>query len=296
MVKTKIERADVVWNPVRGCSRVSEGCVNCYAERMAARFSGPGQPYEGLAMMTPSGPRWSGNVRLIEEQLEKPLHWSKPRRIFVNSMSDLFHEGLSFEDISRVFSVMKLAMSHQYLILTKRPDRMRQFIHRLVDCVHWKDGLTVFHQCFSHVWLGVSVEDQRAAEERIPILLYTPAAVRFVSAEPLLGPVDLSNIDGRYHDALKGQRWEEGRLCSTPKLDWVICGGESGPGARPMHPVWARSIRDDCEHAGVPFYFKQWGEWDQSWLRVGKKRAGCLLDGREWKEFPAVDKQKGAVE
>lgn len=279
MAKTKIEWADVVWNPVRGCTRVSE------------------------------------------EQLEKPLHWSKPRRIFVNSMSDLFHEDLSFEDISRVFSVMKIEQRHQYLILTKRPDRMRQFIHRLVNCVHWKDGLEVFHQSFSHVWLGVSVEDQKTADERIPILLDTPAAIRFVSAEPLLGSVNLCNIGSRYHDALKGQRWEEGRLCSTPKLDWVICGGESGPGARPMHPAWAREIRDDCQEAGVPFHFKQHGDWshdctgypdakvgfvtpDGRWqasqpagygadfpgaldiYRVGKKNAGRLLDGREWKEFP----------
>lgn len=303
--RSLIEWTDATWNPVRGCTRVSEGCRNCYAERVAARFSGPGMPYEGLAAMRAGEPRWTGELRVVETHLEDPLRWRNPRRVFVNSMSDLFHEKLHFEDIGRVFGVMAACPHHSFQILTKRPERMREFVTITTGIPgrpHWP---------LPNVWLGVSVENQPAADERIPELLATPAAVRFVSAEPLLGPIDFDQENGL--NAF-GCGFEGGwRNCpeNSPKcagLDWVIVGGESGPGARPMHPRWARTIRDQCVAAGVPFFFKQWGEWrgcypGDGWepsddmlyhyfeggpkvWRVGKKRAGRLLDGRTWDEMP----------
>jgi protein gp37 len=263
---TSIEWTDCTWNPVRGCSRVSEGCRNCYAERRAARFSaaplfgisGRKAPFEGFAEMTPSGPRWTGRVELIASKLDEPLRWRKPRRVFVNSMSDLFHEALDDDDIDRVFAVMKAASRHTFQVLTKRADRMCRYGH-LTEVV-------------PNVWLGVSVEDQKTADERIPLLLETPAAVRFVSYEPALGPVDfrcLAPVDDYHTDAL-----------DTPdpscRLHWVIVGGESGPGARPMHPDWPASLRRQCADAGTAFFFKQRGEWSPvSW--------GCQAsDRRPW--------------
>ena len=262
------------WNPIRGCTRVSEGCRFCYAERQAARFSGPGQPYEGLVRQTSQGPLWTGKIRLVEEHLNDPLRWQKPRRVFVNSMSDLFHEGLGAEDIAGIFGVMALAWRHQFQVLTKRPQRMQtllsgyyfprflqntvsnpnnQFAKRPSDLPVWP---------LPNVWLGTSIEDQATADERIPLLLQTPAAVRWISAEPLLGPVDLSAFitppPGRWITLEDGADVFDS---SGPGLNWVVVGGESGPGARPMHPQWARDLREQCQQAGVPFHFKQWGEW-----------------------------------
>ncbi|MDE2467382.1 MAG: phage Gp37/Gp68 family protein, partial [Bradyrhizobium sp.] len=272
-----ISWTDETWGPVRGCSRVSQGCTRCYAERIAARFSGSGQPYEGLAKQTPSGPRWTGNVKLIEERLLDPLKWRKPRRVFANSMSDLFHENLPDAAIDRVFAVMALAPQHCYQILTKRPERMLRYfslgglreeligieaervsgIARHTDAMQprWPIPLT-------NVWLGVSVEDQATADERIPLLLRTPAAVRFISAEPLLGPVQLARKwIGRGKPLGGGPQCDLSRPWEAPAsmagLDWFICGGESGPGARPMDIEWARSLRDQCNAAGVAFWMKQ---------------------------------------
>jgi len=314
--KSAIEWTDATWNPIRGCSRVSEGCRNCYAERVAARFSGPGLPYEGLAVMRNGEPRWSGEVRVIEKHLLDPIRWKTPRRIFVNSMSDLFHEHLFDDDIARVFAVMALAPQHTFQILTKRPERMRDLLsHEGMDRrvagaadrfayrgshKNWsvRGGVWIPAWPLPNVWLGVSAEHQAAADERIPLLLQTPAAVRFVSAEPLLGPIDFA-----------GWMWMKTFLAAdgsgripTNELDWVICGGESGPGARPMHPEWPLSIRDQCQAAGVAYFFKQWGEYAPPGItrvgglgpveelremhRVGKKAAGRLLDGRTWDEFP----------
>ncbi len=201
MSKTKIEWTEHVWNCVRGCSRVSEGCRNCYAERMAARgLPGMRSPTTGesFAVMTPSGPQWTGRVELIESMLEVPLRRKKPTVYFVNSTSDLFHEALPDKAIDRVFAVMALCPEHTFLVLTKRPERMREYI----TCWGWT---------LPNVWPGVSCEDQATADARIPLLLQTPAAVRFLSYEPALGPVDLT-------------QWLPP---NDPHLDWVICGGES---------------------------------------------------------------------
>lgn len=228
---TGIEWTDATWNPIRGCSRVSPGCENCYAERVAARFSGDGMPYEGLARIGKNGPRWTGKVRLIQDVLEEPLRWKKPRRVFVNSMSDLFHENLTDTEIGKMFGVMAVARRHTFQVLTKRPNRMQSWFSPRAPII-------------PNVWLGVSVEDQQRADERIPLLLATPAAVRFVSYEPALGPVDLRPY--LYGDV-------------TPHLDWVIVGGESGPGARPFDVAWARDVVAQCRAAGVACFTKQIG-------------------------------------
>lgn len=308
-----IEWTESTWNPVRGCSRVSQGCVNCYAERMAARLSKAGQPYHDL---TDRHGKWNGVMQLAPEHiLHAPLRWRKAQRIFVNSMSDLFHEKVADEWIDRIFAVMALTPWHTYQVLTKRPARMLAYLTEparghsggLVWYAgeqlkpsppprHWYHAPRSFSWPLPNVWLGVSVEDQAAADERVPLLLQTPAAVRFVSAEPLLGPVNL----GRYgwlsgcDSCCNGDRCPRPPECtrfdriSCPvckgtargiNVDWVIVGGESGPGARPMDPSWARSIRDQCLAADIPFFFKQWGGRN-------KKKAGRLLEGRRWNEMP----------
>lgn len=336
MNKTEIEWSDMTWNPVRGCSLVSAGCESCYAMKQAHRFSGKGHPYEGLTELGPHGPRWTGKIRLVPEALDQPLKIKKPQRIFVNSMSDLFHEDVPDEFIQAVFTTMACCPQHVFQILTKRPQRMAKLIQR------WKDiGLTYksgIGSTLSNVLLGVSVEDQKTADERIPLLLKTPAAVRWISAEPLLGPINLKGggktpdekprggfywlterpcFVCRMEDGLGEKRgtWSHPINCGWRKdhkgdvpggIDWVVVGAESGPQARPMHPEWARSIRDQCQTAGVPFFFKQWGGWApsedfvhikeslpwapnncQGMVKIGKKASGSLLDGREWKEFPA---------
>lgn len=287
-MSTKIEWCDDVWNPIVGCARVSEGCRHCYAERMARRLRAMGLPqYQDV--VTDAG-RWTGQLRLDEAALLKPLRWKKPRLVFVNSMSDLFHERVPDEWMLKVMDVMRRCPQHTLQILTKRPDRMCHFCSRLrFDGAGtgrlWlaanpedRDGWRPFGGAgctpLSHIWLGVSVEDQATADARIPLLLRTPAAVRFVSYEPALGPVRL------WHEMSNGALMNLGPVANGRGLDWVIMGGESGPGARPMDPDWARSVRDQCQAAGVPFFFKQWGG-------VRKKDAGALLDGREWREWPA---------
>lgn len=276
-MKTKIEWATDVWNPVTGCTKVSAGCAHCYAERMSKRLAGRcGYPADQPFRVT-----------LHANKLDEPLHWKRPRRVFVCSMGDLFHEDVPDSFISQVLHVIShsYCAHHIFMVLTKRPERMCKFFAE-------NPGPTI-----QNLWLGTSVENQEAADERIPWLLKTQAAVRFVSCEPLLGPVDLFAHTG-----------ETEPIDPYPqKLDWLICGGESGPGARPMHPDWARSIRDQCQDAGVPFFFKQWGEWwpgeqgrlydistnlktswtdGQEMYRIGKHAAGHLLGGREWRDIP----------
>jgi protein gp37 len=296
---TTIEWTDRTWNPITGCTKISPGCDGCYAETIAHRFAG--------SKAFPNG----FDVTQHAARLSQPLRWRKPARVFVNSMSDLFHADVPDEFIARVFAVMALTPQHTYQILTKRHARMRSLIGGPCKCGHqpgehlrsamaWAvskanpdripgvpdnaEQLVYGRGIWPlpNVWLGVSVENQRWADIRIPALLETPAAVRFLSCEPLLGPIDLtpwlrpapgcghvSAEDGTctHPDAFTPEchRWAD---CPVRKrhedwhgLDWVIVGGESGPKARAMHPDWARYIRTDCETAGVPFFFKQWGEW-----------------------------------
>lgn len=338
---TKIEWTEVTWNPIVGCSVATPGCTNCYAMRMAHRLGrNPKTPhYAGLTQDSRGGPVWNGKLTLAPDHvIEAPLHRRKPTTYFVNSMGDLFHEDVPDEWIDQVFAVMALCPQHRFQVLTKRADRMRYWvraggtINRVAEamrsiapkpCMSVADAAKQFgHELTApwwplpNVWLGVSAEDQARADGRIPDLLATPAAVRFVSAEPLLGPVDLTEATRRF---LRHPSY------LNLSLHWVIVGGESGPDARPMHPDWARSLRDQCQAAGVAFFFKQWGEWapgeiagpnerpidaatwwnevwniervgksqpDQRYdeepdlFRIGKRAAGRLLDGREWNQMP----------
>ena len=276
------------WNPLRGCSRVSAGCMNCYAEGIAARFCGAGQPYEGT--INPETKRWNGTIKLVPEKLAEPLRWQRPRMVFVNSMSDLFHEDVPDEFIDKVFAVMALAKQHTFQVLTKRPERMLEYFKSFrspeAEARGWnvcawaseqlgmgghEEQIAQTPKGLPNVWLGVTVENQEAADERIPLLLQTPAAVRWVSMEPLLGAVNLRQIPvdcGGMLDSLRGI--DTALQCHyVGKLDWVVVGGESGPHARPMHPDWARSLRDQCAAAGVPFLFKQWGEFETCYHKSG---------------------------
>lgn len=242
---TGIEWTDSTWNPVRGCSRVSEGCRNCYAESLAARFSAPGHPYHGLAIFKDGDPRWTGELRLIQNHLQDPLRWKEPRRIFVNSMSDLFHPRVTCDWLARIFDVMARAKQHTYQILTKRPVRMFEALQAAANPDVVNSFQSVFGQSWPppNWWFGVSVENQETANDRLPILAHCPAAVRFVSYEPALGPLDLAQACG---DRM-----------TLASLDWVICGGESGSHARPIDPKWARDMRDLCLGFGIPFFMKQ---------------------------------------
>jgi protein gp37 len=234
-----IEWTEATWNPVTGCTKVSPGCAHCYAETFAERFRGvPGHPYEQ-----------GFDLKLWPERLQLPLQWKRPRTIFVNSMSDLFHVDVPDEFIIKVFAVMARADWHTFQVLTKRPERAASMSNQL----RWTPN----------IWMGTSVENQRFTT-RIAHLRRTSARVKFLSCEPLLGSLRLK---------LSG-------------IDWVIVGGESGPGARPMRADWARAIRAQCEAAGVAFFFKQWGAHNELGVRVGKSRAGRVLDGRTWDAMP----------
>ncbi|TAD89903.1 MAG: phage Gp37/Gp68 family protein [Alphaproteobacteria bacterium] len=256
---TSIEWTDATWNPFAGCSVISPGCTNCYAMRMAARIERMKPDlaqYQGLTKQTRAGPVWTGKIGLADHsKLTEPLRRRKPQRIFVNSMSDLFHETIPDHWIDEIFAVMALSRQHTFQILTKRADLMREYL--TMPLVHENVSYAGAHMAedavdriadtpwpLPNVWLGVSVEDQQRANERIPSLLATPAAVRWISAEPLLGRIDLD------------EAW-----LKSPRLDWVVVGGESGPNARPMHPHWVRRLRNQCVTSGVPFFFKQWGAY-----------------------------------
>ncbi|MCM2453385.1 DUF5131 family protein [Agrobacterium vitis] len=374
---TKIEWTDATWNPITGCSIVSPGCTNCYAMKLAGTRLQHHPSRAGLTKDSKAGPVWTGEVRFNEQWLTEPLKWKRPRMIFVCAHGDLFAEGVPDEWIDKIFAIMALAPHHTFQVLTKRPERMREYLVRFKpspildgfitrDGIHSADspkGWPIFSQWpLPNIWLGVSVEDQPRAKERITTLLQTPAAIRWVSAEPLIGPLNLTSIgidsDGVL-DALNIHTWGEeianwrdtdknweasfldwfdlGELPDEddpilPRLDWVVAGGESGRNARPMHPDWARSLRDQCAAADVPFLFKQWGEWvphvgavdgwtiddnpeisrfdhrdwegdhfgdvyrpawcdnveDDTVSRIGKRRAGRLLDGVEHNGYPEV--------
>ncbi len=269
--KTGIEWADATWNPVVGCSKVSPGCDNCYAIGVSARMIANPKVdgYDG----TVAGGDWTGQINLLRDRLDQPLRWKRPRRIFVNSMSDLFHPDVPDEFINDVFGVMAKADWHQFQVLTKRPQRMREYFNR--------GPQPTFPP--PNVWLGTSIESNHYMF-RSEHLAAIPAAVRFLSLEPLLGPLPSLDLDN---------------------IDWVIVGGESGTNARPMHPEWVLDIRDRCTEANVPFFFKQWGEWtldiprpgsNQTVIdvhddgkvmrRVGKKAAGHTLGGQTWNQYP----------
>ena len=279
---TNIEWAEEVWNPITGCSKISAGCEHCYAERMAKRLvhiKGSGYDKDN-----PFG------VKLHQSRLEQPLHWKKPRKVFVCSMGDIFHEDVPLAWLLSIWITMAQCPQHVFMVLTKRPKRAYQFLQK--EMLEAKNNAPL-----PNVWLGVTAENQQAADERIPWLLKTPAAKRFVSVEPMLGQVDLDTVNGAL-----STWWQNGAIdcVDAGHLDWVICGGESGPGARSMDPDWARGLRDQCVSAGVPFFFKQWGayspnvevfrdgDWHYDPVKVGKKRAGRLLDGCEWNEYPEV--------
>lgn len=300
--KSKIAWTDATWNFLRGCTHVSEGCRNCYAERLSHWLVQSGMPYEGLDIVkgTPEGPKWTGKMEFAPEMLEIPLNWKKPRKIFVNSMSDTFHPDIPAEIIINGFEVMAACRQHTFQVLTKRPERIGPVLYG--EEGRWYLGGGDF---LPNVWLGFSAEDQETFDARALEMVKSGwPGIRWVSLEPLLGRTDISAF--------------------VYQLSWVVVGGESGPSAKPTHPDWVRSIRDCCVAAGVPFFFKQWGEWgpvtyyeargighptlptfstdafevfplsEDRFLpgikmgRVGKKAAGRLLDGREWNEFPAA--------
>lgn len=298
--KTSIKLADATWNPVIGCSQVSEGCRNCYSERMAGRFCGlydDGTPMKYSGIVNDVSRKWTGRTERQNTRFS-PIAARKPQTICVCSMGDLFHESVSDDWIDEVFGTIATAHWHRYMILTKRPERMRQYFkgpnllrrwHQHFEPLKKKHfarreypkripGMNTIDPkspVIPHLALGVSIENQTTADERIPILLQTPAARRFVSAEPLLGEISLRGFDGKtYRPWLDSLAW-------PINISLVIVGGETGPNSRPMHPDWARSMRDQCAAAGVPFMFKQWGEYDKCARRVGKKSAGRLLDGIE---------------
>ncbi|MGH1563056.1 DUF5131 family protein [Mumia sp. DW29H23] len=316
--RTGIEWTDATWNPVTGCTEVSPGCDHCYAKTLAERFRGVEGHYFEQGF----------DVVLRPDKLDQPLRWRRARKVFVNSMSDLFHTDVPDEYIARVFAVMACAPQHTFQVLTKRHGRMRsllssssfqQLVYRAINDLPSAVRADVAGTLpLPNVWLGVSVENQQWADIRIPALLQTSAAVRFLSCEPLLGPIEFQRVPGFNRIGLDLSAW------------WVIVGGESGRGARPMHPDWARSLRDQCIAAGVPFTFKQWGEWApghrngrmskhrfryestrfapdgtrykanepdlysypgmESVLRVGKRAAGRELDGRTWDDSPGGDR------
>lgn len=249
MAETSIEWTDATWNPVAGCTIVTAGCTNCYAMRMAARLEAMGvEKYKGLTRRSGNRYVWSGRLRLDEAALEIPGRWKKARRIFVNSMSDLFHEDVPTEFIARVWQAMAKAPQHTYQILTKRPERMALVL---------RDD--VLFEGLANVWLGTSVEDSRTLE-RLDELRRARAAVRFVSFEPLIGSIRAADLSG---------------------IDWAIVGGESGPHARPMKVEWLNEIHSLCERTGTAFFFKQWGGRN-------KKANGRSYRGRTWDDLPEL--------
>ena len=259
--RSAIEWTDTTWNPTTGCDRVSPGCDRCYALTLAKRLKAMGNPRYQLD----GSPRTSGpgfGLMVHPDIVEAPFGWRRPRRVFVNSMSDLFHDAVPDGFVGRVFEVMRATPQHHYQILTKRPRRMRDLLQRWTKTEGFMPP--------DNVWLGTSVEDDKRANLRIPLLLETPAAVRFLSCEPLLGPLDLRPY------------------LASRKVDWIIVGGESGPGFRSLEPDWARSLRDQAMDAATAFFFKQWGGRTP-------KAGGRELDGRTWDEMPAAVTPSAAV-
>lgn len=306
---TKIEWTDATWNIITGCSVVSAGCKHCYAMKLAGTRLAHHPSREGLTIDTAAGPVWNGEVRFNDQWLLQPLEWTRPRRIFVCAHGDLFHESVPDEWIDKVFAVMALAPQHTFQVLTKRASRMRQYLsnenvwprieaaaRRIYRELTGRqiEGKVLIGP-LPHIWLGVSVEDQAAADARIPDLLCTPAVVRWISAEPLLGAVDLMQVAVPADEDLLRRPWDfegykfnalqahdDDRFHQAPAaLDWVVIGGESGAKARPMSIQWARELRDQCASAGVPFLFKQWGEWAPAGCRRPGERGAFAFGDYE---------------
>ena len=332
-MSTGIEWTEETWNPLVGCSKVSPGCEHCYAIRMAWRLKhipAMAALYGPVVKKTDGGKlNWTGAINYNEKALMAPLLNKKPTKYFVNSMSDLFHPSVPFEFVDKVFAVMAACPQHVFQVLTKRPERMAWWFkskkndytnasteERVFDIGFWELHKDTTRQWpLPNVWLGVSVENQKMADERIPLLLQVPAAVRWLSMEPLLGPVDITSYTKTYGGAPLYIYDDDTEIWP---VDWVVVGGESGHGSRPMHPDWVRMLRDQCVEAKVRFFFKQWGDWAECkssshnayqvdfdgdkcpmpqilagavepikfMRRVGKKEAGRLLDGVEWNEYP----------
>lgn len=335
---TLIEWTDATWNVINGCSVVSPGCTNCYAMKLAGTRLRNHPSRQGLTKPSKAGPVWTGETRFNEPVLTDPLKWKRPRKIFVCAHGDLFHESVPFGWIDRVFAIMSLASQHVFQVLTKRPDRMREYFadpntwgriiaasDELKPSTKWNGNAyqlryeITTHGFLPNVWLGTSVEDQARADDRIWALMACPAAVRWLSCEPLLGPVDLTRVEGpngiQVIDSLRGVSIDPTWIDVPSSIGWVVVGGESGDGARPMNRDWARQLRDQCLSAGVAFHFKQWGNWvpedhldsataaatyqddlknkrtyrftGEPMRRVDKKTAGRLLDGVQHDGYPA---------
>lgn len=311
---SSIEWTDATWNPTSGCTKVSQGCEHCYITRT------PPFRMQRRAFLPLEGPEVgkSTGVRLHPERLEQPFRWRTSRRVFVDSLSDLAHADVPDSFIAQVFAVMGLTRRHRYQLLSKRPRRLRalltseQFMQEVraqAARISASRGLSwpppeAFEWPLPNVWVGTSVESQKWADVRIPLLQATPAAVRFLSCEPLLGPVQMCRCDGAHYEVVRHPFLvaADCPLHGQNRLDWVIAGGESGPAARPVDPAWVRRLRDQCQAAGVAFFFKQWGEWapdhsgtagDPEMRWVGKKKAGRELDGRVWDDMPTNPQTAG---
>jgi protein gp37 len=293
---SKIEWCDETINPIVGCSKISAACDNCYALNMANRLQEMNvRGYTDVVRKNSDNKlEWTGYLNFIESELQKPSKWKKPKRIFVGSMTDLFHENSDFTWINKIINMIKENPHHTFMFLTKRPGRMYRYF-----------GEHIENQNIKNLWIGVTVENQREAELRIPILLHTPGDnIRFVSVEPMLERINFASIVKlEFYDlnALTGKMIDLDPVFAdcynennkTNKLDWVICGGETGNGARPMHPDWVNALFEQCKNHNTPFFFKSWGEWtyansngEQKSIKVGKRVAGGLLNGEKYNEFP----------
>jgi protein gp37 len=301
-----IEWTDAIWDPLAGCTRKSAACRHCYAEALTAASAQNNQWGHGFAEMGPAGPSWTGTIALREDRLALPLTWNTPRRVLVNSLSDLFHEAAPIETIDRVFAIMALAPHHTFQVLTKSPKIMQAYIAdttipgritRGMDEIAADAGAHVIAAWpMPNVWLGVTSENQKEAERRIPVLLQTPATVRWIAAEPLLEPIDLK-LGSWLCDAPE----RKGASGAGPWLDWVVAGGEIGAEAQPCHPDWARLLRDQCAKGGTAFFWRQWGEYiptvgviagagpvaiPLTWEPAGARPSMRTLDGAFHDTFP----------
>ena len=328
---SKIEWTNETWNPVIGCSKISEGCENCYAEKMAFRlahmeWSNDYRKLNYCNVICPDTKKWTGKTQFVKEAITKPLEWKKPRKIFVCSMGDLFHETISFESIDMLMAIITCSPQHTFQILTKRPERMLEYFtqdkRKLIE--GWEDasyeigisdknGEPDGAACYiynrsqdewplKNIWLGVTCENQQRTNERLPVLLKIPAAKKFISCEPLLGDIDFYKFSSSLPSD-KNHPWRNEAILFG--IDWLIVGGETGTNASPMHPDWARNLKYQCIPAKVPFFFKGWGEYaphmaylnksiktvchntiEYNMCKVGKTKSGSLLDGVEYNEMP----------